>query len=290
MAYVFKLERSAELSPESKLVAEKELRETPERVKEGLKRTRELLKQNPDLYFGDDDEIFTIFLRPCKWYPESALALMRRVAEFKRDNAHLLSGLRPEHMKDTVLKCNTATILPKRDHKNRRVTIANGGSIWDPSKANVDELFKWFYLLHIVLLLEPETQVNGMVSILDYHNMGWSQVTAVTPSSSRRQLSFLQDASAVRLKEVHVLRQPMIFNVLWNVLKPFVKEKLKKRLMFHGSKFSSLHKHIPSAHLPAEYGGELPPTDYSGVPLYEVLQENRAFIEKWDSYGFVSTK
>lgn len=72
----FKLERSLELLPETKELAEKELRETPERVREALERLRELLKETKDLYFGDDDELLTIFLRPCKWYPESALALV----------------------------------------------------------------------------------------------------------------------------------------------------------------------------------------------------------------------
>lgn len=72
----FRLERSVELSPETKAIAEKELRETPERVREALERLRELLKEDKELCFGDDDELLTIFLRPCKWYPESALALV----------------------------------------------------------------------------------------------------------------------------------------------------------------------------------------------------------------------
>lgn len=72
----FRLERSLELSPDTKEVAETELRETPERVREALERLRELLKENKDLFYGDDDELLTIFLRPCKWYPESALALV----------------------------------------------------------------------------------------------------------------------------------------------------------------------------------------------------------------------
>lgn len=72
----FRLERAVELSPETRDFAEKELRETPERVKEALERLRELLKENKDLKFGDDDDLLTIFLRPCKWYPESAMALV----------------------------------------------------------------------------------------------------------------------------------------------------------------------------------------------------------------------
>lgn len=72
----FRIERNVELSEETKAIAERELRETPERVREALERLRELLKENKDIYFGEDDELLTIFLRPCKWYPESALALV----------------------------------------------------------------------------------------------------------------------------------------------------------------------------------------------------------------------
>lgn len=72
----FRLERSLELSPDTKAVAETELREAPERGREAIERLRELLKENKDLFYGDDDELLTIFLRPCKWYPESALALV----------------------------------------------------------------------------------------------------------------------------------------------------------------------------------------------------------------------
>lgn len=72
----FRIERNVELSPETKALAETELRETPERVREALERLKELLRENKDLCYGEDDELLTIFLRPCKWYPESALALV----------------------------------------------------------------------------------------------------------------------------------------------------------------------------------------------------------------------
>lgn len=75
----FRIERNLELSDETKAIAEKELRETPERVREALERLKEILKENKDLYFGDDDELLTIFLRPCKWYPESAMALVSQI-------------------------------------------------------------------------------------------------------------------------------------------------------------------------------------------------------------------
>lgn len=34
----------------------------------------------------------------------------------------------------------------------------------------------------------------------------------------------------IRLKEVHIVKQPFIFNIVWKVFQPFVKEKLKARV------------------------------------------------------------
>jgi len=34
----------------------------------------------------------------------------------------------------------------------------------------------------------------------------------------------------LRLKEVHFVNQPFLFNMVWTMFKPFVKEKLKNRV------------------------------------------------------------
>ncbi|XP_041980387.1 retinaldehyde-binding protein 1 [Aricia agestis] len=283
----FRLERYVELSPESKEIAEKELRETPERVKEALEKLRELLKENTDLYFGDDDETLTIFLRPCKWYPESAIALMRRVAEFKRDNASLINGLLPEHEMTAFLEHKVVNVLKGRDHKGRRVLMVNVGGSWNTKKVNADQLFRLFYLIHEAAMLEPESQVRGTVVVMDFHDMGWSQTMALSPAFSKRLLTFIQDAMPLRLKEVHFVKQPRIFSVVWKMFSPFIREKLRARIFFHGSDMESFHKHMAPSHLPADYGGQLDAIDYSGAQWYPVINEILPHINNWNSYGFV---
>lgn len=282
----FRLDRSVELSPDTKQVAETELRETPERVKEALERLRELLKENKDLHFGDDDDLLTIFLRPCKWYPESALALMRRIAEFKRDNAALVHNLVPEDEKDAFLNHKVVNVLKGRDHKGRRVLIVNVGGTWDPKKVTSDQLFRLFYLIHMAAMLEPESQVKGTVVLMDFCNMGWTQTMGLSPAFSKRLLTFIQDAMPLRLKEVHFVKQPMIFNVVWKMFKPFIREKLKTRIFFHGNKMESLHTHVAASHLPADYGGQLPAIDYSGADWYPVITDIMPHINNWNTYGF----
>lgn len=58
------------------------------------------------------------------------------------------------------------------------------------------------------------------------------------------------------------------------MFKPFVKEKLKKRMFFHGTKMSSLQSHIPASHLPKNYDGQLPEIDYSSADWYPTLISN----------------
>jgi retinaldehyde-binding protein 1 len=64
-------------TPELLEFAKTALRETPENREKGLKELRELLKQNPDLNYRDDDEFLTIVLRVTHWYPDSALKMVR---------------------------------------------------------------------------------------------------------------------------------------------------------------------------------------------------------------------
>lgn len=64
------------LSPELQEKATNELRETPEVVESSIEKLRNALKNEKNLYWGDSDEVLIRYLRPVKFYPESALALV----------------------------------------------------------------------------------------------------------------------------------------------------------------------------------------------------------------------
>jgi len=121
--------------------------------------------EDKTLYYGTDDDFLKIFLRPCKFYPESALELMRRVADYKSKHADLLYNLLPSDEKEAFTEHNIVNVLKNRDHKNRRVLIVHGGKNWDPSKVDSSQILRMFYLIHEMALQEPETQVR-----MKYHN------------------------------------------------------------------------------------------------------------------------
>lgn len=72
----FRLE-TTQLTEETVQLAESELRETPEVREQAIIELRQLLSENKDLHYDDDDATLLIFLRPSHFYPESALKLVR---------------------------------------------------------------------------------------------------------------------------------------------------------------------------------------------------------------------
>lgn len=64
------------LDAETREIAERELNETPERTAEAVQELRRLLHENSDLHYSDDDKFLISILRPCHFYPESAIKLV----------------------------------------------------------------------------------------------------------------------------------------------------------------------------------------------------------------------
>ena len=272
--------------PEAKAVALKELRETEENVKQGIIELKKFLEEDKTIYFKTDDDVLIIFLRPCKFYAKSAYELMKRVADFKSKNATLFENLMPIDEKVAFLEHNVVNVLKGRDHKGRRLLVVNSGKTWDPAKVSADQILRLFYLIHDAAMLEPETQIYGTVVIMDFDGLAMKQVMGLTPSFSMKLLNFIQDAMPLRLKEVHIVKQPFLFNMVWQMFKPFVREKLKKRMFFHGSKMATLHTHIPPSHLPKSYGGDLPDFDYTSADWYPALIKVDDKIKEWNTYGY----
>ncbi|XP_035740136.1 retinaldehyde-binding protein 1-like [Vespa mandarinia] len=274
------------IDSDTKALAVKELRETEENVKDGIETLRKYIEEDKKLYFRTDDEFLIIFLRPCKFYPQSAYELIKRIADFKQKQAALLDNLIPSDEKKSFLEYNVVNVLKNRDEKRRRVLILNINKYWDPSKVSADQLFRLLYIIHEAAMFEPETQVRGSIVIMDFDGLSMKQVMGLTPSFNIRLLTFIQDALPFRLKEIHIVKQPFLFNMVWQMFKPFVREKLKKRIFFHGTKMSSLHNYIASSHLPKNYGGELPEIDYTSADWYPTILQYEDRIKEWNSYGY----
>lgn len=80
----------APLDAETREIAERELNETPERTAEAVQELRHLLQENSDLHFSDDEKFLIAILRPCHFYPESAIKLVSRKSASSESFAHAI--------------------------------------------------------------------------------------------------------------------------------------------------------------------------------------------------------
>ncbi|XP_050309792.1 alpha-tocopherol transfer protein-like isoform X2 [Anthonomus grandis grandis] len=274
--------------PNSKVqeIARKELRETPEVAQAAIKELRELLKEEKDLYVPLENDLYlTRFLRPTKFYPESARDLIKRYYAFKQKHANMFDGLTPNKERN-IFEQNILTVQPNRDQFGRRILVIELGSKWKTDKVTLDEVFKGCVLFLETAMLEPETQVCGAVVIFDMNGLSLSQTTKFTPSFAARIVEWLQDSVPLRIKNIHVVNQPYIFKMVFALFKPFLREKLRSRIIFHGTNRKSLHEYVDPSALPEWYGGTLDVPMISGPQWLQLLEKCEAEFEAINSYGY----
>lgn len=157
---------------------------------------------------------------------------------------------------------------------------------WKHKEVSLDEVFKGCVLFLEAAMLEPETQVSGAVVIFDMDGLSLQQTWQFTPQFAKRIVDWLQDAVPLRIKGIYIVNQPKIFQVVFALFKPFLREKLKNRIIFHGTDRASLHKCISPKCLPANYGGTLEMARVNGDQWYDLLMKCEPEYQAINSYGY----
>ncbi|GJQ65004.1 hypothetical protein Trydic_g595, partial [Trypoxylus dichotomus] len=271
-----------------KKVAERELCETPENVKQSMRELRELLAADTSMYYDTNEDFLRIFLRPCKYNAKEAYNLMKHIADYRSRYRDTFYDLLPEQEKSSIVDNNVVNVLTNRDQFGRRILVINGGASWDTSKVTNDQLLRCLYIIQLGAILEPETQVHGVVIIFDLKGMGMSQVRQFTPAFAMKLISFIQDAMPLRFKGLHVINNPFIWNIAWKILYPLQNKKVRARTHTHGSDVTGMHKFIHPNYLPQDWGGNLKKVNYGGKEWYPCIEGYTDFIKRWNSFGNVN--
>jgi len=265
--------------------ARQELREEPEIMEKAIKELRELLQNEKHLKLPINDEYMKMFLRPCHYYPESALKRLKNFYHMKFKYGAPCLDIVPAKVRN-VFGDDLLSLLPNRDQHGRRVLIMEAGKKWKPSRVPLIDMFRGIQLTVLGSMVEPTSQICGAIVIIDMEGLPMSHIMQFTPSFASMLLDYVQECICMRLKAVHIVNNSYIFNMLFAIFKPFIREKLRKRIFFHGKDWKSLAAHIDEELLPSKYGGtttwELPP----GKVLGEFFECYSSDYEQADSYGF----
>uniref|UniRef100_A0A1A9X071 CRAL-TRIO domain-containing protein n=1 Tax=Glossina brevipalpis TaxID=37001 RepID=A0A1A9X071_9MUSC len=274
-----------EPSARSKEVAQRELRECPENREKGLQEIKKLLDADPDLKYPREDRFLIRFLRVCKYYPESAAELVKNYFSFKVKHANMFDDLLPSKEENTF-KHNVCVAFKNRDQNNRRILVLRLGKKWKHKEVALDDIFKSAVLYVEAAVTEEDTQINGAVVIFDMDGLSLQQTWQFTPAFAKRLIDWLQDSLPLRLKAIHIINQPKIFNVVFSLFKPFLREKLSSRIIFHGTERQSFHRYISPECLPPEYGGTNTEPMIDAYDWYKMMMMIENEYKTINSYGY----
>ncbi|GAB1862165.1 Alpha-tocopherol transfer protein-like [Camponotus japonicus] len=267
-------------------IAKEELRETPEIIAESCAELKKLVEGESDLTIPDEEDFYKMFLRPCKYYPKSAFSLMKRFYRFRQNHPHIFIDLLPSKEK-TCFCANLVYPLPFRAKDGTRILLVEGGKRWNPKEVPINDFFKGLVMCLYVALGEPKTQIAGACVIIDVEGLSLSHVTYITPSFAKMLVEFIQKCLPIRLKNIHIVKQSFLFNMAFAIFKPFLEEKIRKRIRFHGTNWESLMTFIDKKALLKRHGGELEmPDGQFGVNFWQGLCYCEPFFEVVQRCGY----
>lgn len=228
---------------------------------QAITKFRESISQDPELaeILQDknlnriEEEFLVRFLRAGAWQIRDALQVLRSYCNLGKDYTRILSIALPSKL-NRVWKEQLNTISEYRDNFGRRVFLFRLGH-WDPDTVPVDEFYASAYVLFELIAREEKTQVAGVTCVADVSGLGFKHIRSLGLEEIRCMAAFLTGSFPLWFRRIHVVHHPRIFNILYNMAKPFLLDRVKENIVFHGSEFSELHKEVPPSILPANLGG-----------------------------------
>ncbi|XP_059484492.1 alpha-tocopherol transfer protein-like [Neocloeon triangulifer] len=269
-------------APELQLRAALEIRESDQVREAALAELRALIEQDGSLDCRTDDEYLIRFLRPTKFYPESALKMIKDYFGHITKHADVYSKIGPSQQAK-IFDNDLVSVSPVRDQFGRRVTIMKFGA-WSSKMGTMDDLYGATVQCAELGASEPATQMMGGVAVLDMKGTSLRHVANLSPSYAKKTVDLLQGNFPMRFKAFHIINQPRLFDLVFAIFKPFLSSKLKSRIHFHGNDMKSLQNHVSPACLTKEYKGQLTHFDQEG--LIDLLHDNEHIYKGIRQYAF----
>lgn len=233
-----------------------EPRDNAKRLKAIDKLREAFLKKATKLTLIRNDDGFLLrFLRAKKFNQEKALKMLINYHTVRKDVKEVFERVdKPTLLRDS-LKTGFCYVMPEKDKQGRSVMIYRDGMIG--GDCEIADLLALFILGLEKELEEEEVQINGLVTIEDMKDLDLRLMAKMTTSVMRQMTFITTDAMPMRYKMMHMVNEGKIFDFIFKMFKPFVKQKLLDRIQLHGKDYSKLHEDIDRKHLPTFLGGEM---------------------------------
>ena len=168
------------LSPELAVLAAKELNESPQRRSQALTELRARLRERRDEGDGAQSDSFLLrFLRCKKFDVDRSLCVYERYHTFRQENPGMFAGLSANGVRH-IWEAGLLGGLQERDRQGRAVMVAFPGR-WDPEQHSLEDVLRALILQLEYLIQSNETQVTGIVLIVDFTDFSFYLARSVRP-------------------------------------------------------------------------------------------------------------
>jgi len=218
------------------------------------------------------------FLRSGSWKVEEALKILMAYCSLGEEYQVYVEKAVPSGL-DSVWKKRLNTMCEKRDGHGRRVYIFRLGK-WDPDTLPVEEFYASAYVLLELVAREVKTQIAGVTVIADINGFSFKHIRNLGIDQIRCIAAFLTGGFPLWFRRIHVVHYPRIFNVLFNMMGPFLNERIRSNIIFHGSDLSDLHKEVAPEILPSDLGGSGDLDNTAAVATAKQLDEHYKELQR----------
>ena len=264
------------LSSEALCTAYNELNE-PEDINERLTAIASLRNafksENPDLKLVREDDSFILrFLRAKKFNQTKALVTLKNYHVQRQDWPEVFEKVKNPILVKSVFESGVVCPLEGKAKDGSTVIVLRPGL---GNCTILTDIFASLYLTVDQLLEDDETQIYGVTAINDLAYFSTEIVAQFSPSIAMKFTKTMQECLPLRIKSLNITNEPKIFDAVFALLQPFMKEKLKKRFNVHGKDFQKLYDVIDKSVLPLMFAGSGPEQN---IELWKerIIQEGTA--------------
>ncbi|XP_032810513.1 alpha-tocopherol transfer protein-like [Petromyzon marinus] len=237
-------------------------------------RVRELrglaLRDLPGVPICLADDFLMAFVRARDLDCAQAFQLLRNYHRWREECSELVGDLRPGPLLPLLARGYHGALA--RPDTHGRTVLLYRVDRWDPKVHSATEVFRVSLLTSELLARDARTQLRGVTVIFDLRGLRFGHVARVGPTMARRIASVLTDSFPIKVRSIHLLNTPLIFQSLFAIIRPFLSEKMYSRIHVHsGDAPQSLVDEVGPSVMPAELGGEGPSVEEVCAEWTQVL-------------------
>ncbi|VVC25364.1 Cellular retinaldehyde binding/alpha-tocopherol transport,CRAL/TRIO, N-terminal domain,CRAL-TRIO lipid [Cinara cedri] len=233
---------------------------TDESIRRDVRELRQWLNDEPDLpntFEGvDTDWWLENYLTINKNQVDRAKANLRVYFQLRNLIPEVMGNRNPETDRYMIQTYNSVLIslVPTIMDKSRKLVIFKHRADVPASNYHPVAVVKQSICIGEILFAEGFDHTSCVI-VFDLGTFRLNHLVRYPIGLLRRFFFYVWKAYPERVAQIHIINPPNILSAVMALFKPFLKSKIRKRIIVHQN-FESLLEHVPLKYLPKDYGGE----------------------------------